>query len=176
MFLRNGAVTPGPSRECDITFFVQGRPKSARQLHDSTVAACRMQSVTVPSSRVSRECRSPGLRSPPFKNARLKPVKLRRSVGFSKSANRTQYRENAGKWSQEIPQSEKHRKCGKLWIPKCRPLRKLPPTWVIHTATHRPAHNTPIHMDLVDRRRVVGWSAGRHVDHPCGWQLSPMSS
>ena len=22
-------------------------------------------------------------------------------------------------------------------------------------------------------RRVVGWSAGRHVDHPCGGQLSP---
>ena len=24
-----------------------------------------------------------------------------------------------------------------------------------------------IHVD----RRVVGWSAGRHVDHPCGWQI-----
>ena len=22
-------------------------------------------------------------------------------------------------------------------------------------------------------RRVVGWFAGRHVDHPCGWQISP---
>ena len=22
-------------------------------------------------------------------------------------------------------------------------------------------------------RRVVGWSAGRHVDHPCGGQISP---
>ena len=31
MFVRTGAVTPGPSRECDITFFVKGRPKSARQ-------------------------------------------------------------------------------------------------------------------------------------------------
>ena len=70
MFVRNGAVTPGPSRECDITFFVKGRPKSARQSRDSTVAARRVQSVTVPSSRVSRECRSPGLRSPPLKNAR----------------------------------------------------------------------------------------------------------
>ena len=29
MFVRNGAVTPGPSRECGITFFVKGRPKSA---------------------------------------------------------------------------------------------------------------------------------------------------
>ena len=30
MFVRNGAVTPGPLRECDISFFVKGRPKSAR--------------------------------------------------------------------------------------------------------------------------------------------------
>ena len=22
-------------------------------------------------------------------------------------------------------------------------------------------------------RRVVGWSAGRHVDHPFGWETSP---
>ena len=69
MFVRDGAVTPGPSRECDITFFVKGRPKSARQSRDSTVAARRVQSVTIPSSRV---CRSPGLRPPPLfiKNAR----------------------------------------------------------------------------------------------------------
>ena len=67
MFVRNGAVTPGPSHECDITFFVKGRPKSARQSRDSTLAVRRVQSVTVPSSRVSRECRSPGLRSPLFK-------------------------------------------------------------------------------------------------------------
>ena len=65
-----------------------------------------------------------------------------------------------------------------------RPWRNLPPTWVIHMATRRPAHNTPIHMDLgpflkktmqevhVDRR-VVGWSAHRYVDHPCGWPFSP---
>ena len=26
-----------------------------------------------------------------------------------------------------------------------------------------------IHVD----QRVVGWSAGRHVDHPCGGQISP---
>ena len=56
---------------------------------------------------------------------------------------------------------------------------RFPPTWVIHIATRRPAHNTPIHMDLVAflkktiqeihvDRRVVGWSAGRHVDHPRG--------
>ena len=71
MFVRDGAVTPSPSCKCDITFFAKGRPKSAQQLRDSTVAARRVQSVTVPSSRVSRECRSPGLRSPPFKNARF---------------------------------------------------------------------------------------------------------
>ena len=67
MFVCNGAVTPGPSRECDITFFLEGRPKSAQQLRDSTVAARRAQSVTVLSSRVTRECRSAGLRSPPLK-------------------------------------------------------------------------------------------------------------
>ena len=49
MFVRNGAMTPGPSREYDITFFVKGRPKSAQQLRDSTVAVRRAQSVTVPS-------------------------------------------------------------------------------------------------------------------------------
>ena len=74
MFVCNGAVTPGPPRECDITFFAKGRPKSARQSRDSTVAARGVQSVTVPSSRVSRECRSPGLRSPPFRNARAQLV------------------------------------------------------------------------------------------------------
>ena len=26
-----------------------------------------------------------------------------------------------------------------------------------------------VHVD----RRVGGWSAGRHVHHPCGWQISP---
>ena len=64
MFVRKGAVTPGPSREFDITFFVKGRPKSTQQLRDSTVAVRRVQSVTVPSSRVTRKCRSPRLRSP----------------------------------------------------------------------------------------------------------------
>ena len=56
-----------------------------------------------------------------------------------------------------------------------RPWRNLPPTWVIHMVARRPAHNTPIHMDLVllfikksiqevhVDRCVVGWSAGRHV-------------
>ena len=41
------------------------------QLRDSTVAVRRVQSVTVPSSRVTRECRSPGLRTPPLKHARI---------------------------------------------------------------------------------------------------------
>ena len=30
-----------------------------------------------------------------------------------------------------------------------RPWRKLPPTWVIHMVTRRPAQNTPIHMDFL---------------------------
>ena len=78
MFVRDGAVTPGgPSRECAITFFVKGRPKSARQSRDGTVAARRVQSVTVPSSRLSRECPSPGLRSPPLKKcSRFRPFAL----------------------------------------------------------------------------------------------------
>ena len=63
-----------------------------------------------------------------------------------------------------------------------RPWRNLPPAWVIHMATRRPAHNMPIHMNFVYGlkrpqvhvdRRVVGWSAGGHVDHPCWWQISP---
>ena len=60
IFVRNGAVTPGPSRKCNITWVVKGGPKPAQQLHDSTVAGCKTQSVTVPSSRVTRECRSTG--------------------------------------------------------------------------------------------------------------------
>ena len=36
MFVRNGVMTSGPSRKCDITFFAKGRPKSAQQLRDST--------------------------------------------------------------------------------------------------------------------------------------------
>ena len=88
MFVRDGAVTPGPSRKCDITFFVKGRPKSARQSRDSTVAARKVQSVTVPSSRVSRECRSPGLRSPPFKNARPKVANAKaKSLRFQEKVN-----------------------------------------------------------------------------------------
>ena len=50
MFVRNGAVTPGLSCECDISFRLlcyKGRPKSAQQLHDSTVAARRAQHRTV---------------------------------------------------------------------------------------------------------------------------------
>ena len=54
-------------------------------------------------------------------------------------------------------------------------------------AARRPAHNTPIHMDLVPflkktiqeihvDQRVVRWSAGRHVDHPCGGQISPWTA
>ena len=30
-----------------------------------------------------------------------------------------------------------------------RQWRNLPPTWVIHIATRRPAHNTPIHLNFL---------------------------
>ena len=66
MLARN--ATPGPSCECDITF-VKGRRQSAQQLHDNTVAAHRARSVTVPSSQVTRECRSPVQVPPPSKMA-----------------------------------------------------------------------------------------------------------
>ena len=42
-----------------------------------------------------------------------------------------------------------------------RPWRNLPPTSVIHMATRRPAHNTPIHMDLVPFKV-------NHTRNPCG--------
>ena len=58
MFVRNGAVTPGPSREC----------RDDQNLRDNRVTVqcrrARVQSVTVPSSQVSRECRSPELKCP----------------------------------------------------------------------------------------------------------------
>ena len=60
-------MTTGLSRECDITFCVEGRPRSAQRLRESTVAPRRVQSVTVPSSRVTRKYRSPELRSPLLK-------------------------------------------------------------------------------------------------------------
>ena len=63
MFVCNGAVTPEASCECNINFG-KGGVKSAQQWRDSTVAARRAQRVTVPSSRVTREGRSSGLRSP----------------------------------------------------------------------------------------------------------------
>ena len=81
MFVRNGAVTPGPSRECDITFFVKRRPKSARQSRDSTVAARRVQSVTIPSSRVSRKCRYHRVKVPPVNQERTRHINLRKSAG-----------------------------------------------------------------------------------------------
>ena len=57
MFFGCGAVTPGPSHKHDITFFVKVRLKSVQQLCDSKVAARRVQSVTVLSSRVeTRMC------------------------------------------------------------------------------------------------------------------------
>ena len=72
MFVCNGAVTPGPSRECGITFFFgKGRPNSARQSRDSTVAARRVRErhrTVIPGvTRMS----FPRVKVPPvFKNAR----------------------------------------------------------------------------------------------------------
>ena len=65
LFVCNGAVTPGQSREFDITFVVKGRPRSTQKLRDSTVVARRVQSVTVPSSRMTHECRSPRVKVSP---------------------------------------------------------------------------------------------------------------
>ena len=93
MFLRDGAVTPRPSHEYDINFFAQGRPKSAQQLRDSTVAARRAQTVTEPSSRVTRECRSPGLRSPPLKEC---PKKMFESYSRICTHKTSSHKESSG--------------------------------------------------------------------------------
>ena len=70
MFVRDGAVTPGPSRKCDITFFVKGRPKSAQQSRDSPVGgaqgAGRHRTVIPGVTRMS----FPRVKVPPFKNTR----------------------------------------------------------------------------------------------------------
>ena len=83
----SGTVTPGPSCECDITFLLRGGQNLGincvtvrwrlawcavspvtRQCRSTIVwqhvVACRVQSITVPSSRVTRQCRSHGLRRP----------------------------------------------------------------------------------------------------------------
>ena len=62
--------------ETEGGFFVKRRPKSARQSRDSTVAAHRVQSVTVPSSRVSRECRSPQVKVPPLNMPDIKELNI----------------------------------------------------------------------------------------------------
>ena len=71
MFVRDGAVTPGPSRECDITFFVKGRPKSARQSRDSTVAADRLRTVIPGVTRMS----FPQVKFPPVKKCPIQGAK-----------------------------------------------------------------------------------------------------
>ena len=47
----------------------------AQQPRDSAVEACRVHSVTDPSSWATRKCHSPGLRSPAFKNSRKSTCK-----------------------------------------------------------------------------------------------------
>ena len=44
-----------------------------------------------------------------------------------------------------------------------------PQTSPQHAEPHGLGAFQEIHVDL----RVVGWSAGRYVDHPCGGQISP---
>ena len=72
MFVHNGAVTPGPSRECDITF-VKGRPRPAKQLRDSRVAARRVQSVTAPSSWLTHEMSFSQVKVPSLKKCPIRP-------------------------------------------------------------------------------------------------------
>ena len=76
MFVRNGDVTPGPSRERETSHLLRSSVLTLRDDQDMrsnrvTVQwrRARAESVTVPSSRVTRECCSPGLRSqnPPLK-------------------------------------------------------------------------------------------------------------
>ena len=91
MFVRSGAVTPGPSHECDITFFAKGRPKSAQQLRDSTVAVRRAQSTVIPGdTRMS----FPWVKVPPVKQwlirvPELNPFFANRAAGDTKNANCT---------------------------------------------------------------------------------------
>ena len=49
--------------------------------------------------------------------------------------------------------------------PKTSPQHADPHGFLVWFSFKRPE----VHVDW----RVVGWSAGRHVDHPCGWQISP---
>ena len=65
-----------------------------------------------------------------------------------------------------------------------KPWRNVPPTWLSHMATRRPAHNTPIHVDFlcgfclkrqeihVDRR-VCGLVCGSPRGSPMWGQISP---
>ena len=46
--------------------------------------------------------------------------------------------------------------------PQTSPQHAVPHGLLVSFSFKRPQ----VHVD----RRVVGWSAGRHVDHPCGWQ------
>ena len=49
--------------------------------------------------------------------------------------------------------------------PQTSPQHADPHEFLVGFSLKRPH----VHED----RRVVGWSAGRHVDHPCGQQISP---
>ena len=49
--------------------------------------------------------------------------------------------------------------------PQTNPRHANPHGFLVGLFVERPQ----VHVD----RRVVGWSAGRHVDHLCRWQISP---
>ena len=48
MFVRQGAVTPGPSREGDITFFVQGRPNNCATVRRHWRAGAARHRTVIP--------------------------------------------------------------------------------------------------------------------------------
>ena len=86
-FFGSRAVTLGPSREYDITFFVEGRLRAAHHLRDSTVAARRVQR-TVLLSRATREISFPWLKALVFPiKVFLEKDLLRPFLGLKNHAN-----------------------------------------------------------------------------------------
>ena len=60
-----------PSRKCDNPRLIRGVSNCAQHLRDGTVSVCRGQSAIVPSSPEARDCCSPWLASPLFKDAQI---------------------------------------------------------------------------------------------------------
>ena len=82
------------------------------------MAARRVQSVTVPSSRVSRECRSSGLRSPSLKNARY-------------CADGSQKSWKSLAWTENCPDAQDRTLAALDWSPPRRLLGV--PTWSLES-------------------------------------------